>query len=458
MKQIKLPAVFMRGGTSKAIVFHLKDLPKDRALWDEVFISAIGSPDPSARQLDGMGGGVSSLSKVCIVGPASRPDADIDYTFAQVLVKDSRVDYSGNCGNMSSAMGPFALDEGLVKVGGDEAVVRIHNTNTKKIIRARFAVDSGLAAVDGDLAIPGVSGTGAPVRLEFLSPGGATTGKLLPTGNVVDVLDVPGVGKVRVSMIDAANACVFVRAEDVGLAGNEMPEPLDADRDVSARLAAIRIAASVAMGITPDPEAAARKTIVPFVGFVSGPQDARTLAGEPIKADEVDLTGRMISNGQAHRALPLTASLCMAVAARLEGSVVHAATRPTSDPDAPIRIGMPSGVLVVAATVRREAGQWTAEQGAFYHSASSVRRHGVRARLARTRRGGRNRNPDRQASLRRSACHPGSSALPGGLWVVAVQAGARCRRRSTFLLSGHRARVLRHRVSRVARSAGSMAA
>lgn len=368
MKQIKLPAVFMRGGTSKAIVFHQKDLPQDRALWDDLFMSAIGSPDPSARQLDGMGGGVSSVSKVCIVGPASRPDADIDYTFAQVLVKEARVDYSGNCGNMSSAMGPFALDEGLVKAAGPEAVVRIHNTNTKKIIRARFGVDGGLAAVDGELSIPGVSGTGAPVRLEFLNPGGATTNKLLPTGNVVDVLDVPGVGKVRVSMIDAANACVFVRAEDVGLEGIEMPDALDANREVSARLAAIRIAASVAMGITPDPEAAARKTIVPFVGFVAGPKDAKTLSGEPIRADEIDLTGRMISNGQAHRALPLTASLCMAVASRLEGSVVHAAARASADPESPIRIGMPSGVLVVGATVRKENGQWVAEQGAFYRT------------------------------------------------------------------------------------------
>ena len=164
-----------------------------------------------------MGGGVSSLSKVCVVGPASRPDADIDYTFAQVLVKESRVDYSGNCGNMSSAMGPFAVDEGLVPATGAEAVVRIHNTNTKKIIRARFGLDDGLAAVDGDLVIPGVSGTGAPVRLEFLNPGGATTGRLLPTGNVVDTLDVPGVGRLSVSMVDAANACVFVRAADLGL-------------------------------------------------------------------------------------------------------------------------------------------------------------------------------------------------------------------------------------------------
>lgn len=369
MKQIRLPAVFMRGGTSKAIVFHQKDLPADRSLWDDIFLGAIGSPDPSGRQLDGMGGGVSSLSKVCVVGPSSRPDADIDYTFAQVLVKDRRVDYSGNCGNMSSAMGPFAVDEAIVAATGAEAVVRIHNTNTKKIIRSRFAIDEGQAAVDGELSIPGVSGTGAPVRLEFLNPGGATTGKLLPTGNVTDVLDVPGVGRITVSMVDAANACVFVRAQDVGLTGIEMPDALDNNREIMAKLGAIRLAASVAMGIGKDPDDAARKTTVPFVGFVSGPQDAKTLSGESIGAADVDLTGRMLSNGQAHRALPLTASLCMAVAARLEGSVVNQAARKTQDAAAPLRIGMPSGVLVVAATVKQGPDGWVAEQGAFYRTA-----------------------------------------------------------------------------------------
>ena len=368
MKQIRIPAVFMRGGTSNAVVFHAQDLPADRALWDEIFLAAIGSPDPYGRQLDGMGGGVSSLSKVCIVGPSSRPDADIDYTFAQVQVKEAKVDYSGNCGNMSSAMGPFAVDEGLVKVSGKEALVRVHNTNTRKVIHALFQIDDGLAAVDGDLAIPGVSGTGAPVRLEFRDPGGATTQKLLPTGNVADMLDVPGVGRLKVSMVDAANACVFVRAADAGLTGIELPDTLEANAEVMKKLAAIRIAASVAMGIASNAEEAAKKRVVPFVGFVSPAQDAKTLSGETIRAADVDLTGRMISNGQPHRALPLTASLCMAVAARLEGSVVHEAARAADDPDREIRIAMPSGVLVVAATVRRQGGAWQAEQGAFYRT------------------------------------------------------------------------------------------
>ena len=368
MKQLKLPAVFMRGGTSNAIVFHARDLPRDRALWDEIFLAAIGSPDPYGRQLDGMGGGVSSVSKVCVVGPPTRPDADIDYTFAQVQVKKAEVDYSANCGNVSSAMGPFAVDEGLFKVSGREAVVRIHNTNTKKIIQARFNLDEGLSEVDGELAIPGVSGTGSPVRLEFLQPGGATTGKLLPTGNVTDVLDVPGVGKLTVSMVDAANATVFVRAADLGLTGTEQPDALEANTAIMQKLAAIRAQAAVAMGITKTAEDALKKGGVPFVGFVAGPQDATTLTGETLKQNDIDLTARMLSNGQPHRALPLTVSLCTAVAARIEGSVVHAAARAASDKNAPLRIAMPSGILTVAADVKQKYGQWHAEQGAFYRT------------------------------------------------------------------------------------------
>jgi 2-methylaconitate cis-trans-isomerase PrpF len=368
MKQIRIPAVFMRGGTSNAIVFNAKDLPRDRAEWDAIFIAAIGSPDPYGRQLDGMGGGISSLSKVCVIGPPTRADADVDYTFAQVSVKEAKVDYSGNCGNMSSAMGPYAVDEGIVAVTGKDALVRVHNTNTRKIIWSRFALDEGLSAVDGDLAIPGVSGTGSPVRLEFREPGGATTGKLLPTGRVAEILEVPGHGRFNVSMVDAANACCFVRADELGLTGTEMPEALDSNTGLLERLAAIRLAASVAMGIASNDEEARAKRVVPFIGFVSGPQDAVTLTGEKLAAGDVDLTGRIISNGQPHRALPLTGSLCMAVASRLEGSVVHAVTRGSSDAQAPIRIAMPSGVLTVAATVRRNGDEWYAEQGAFYRT------------------------------------------------------------------------------------------
>lgn len=368
MRQRAIPAAFVRGGTSKAIVFHARDLPDDRRDRDAIFLAAIGSPDPNGRQLDGMGGGVSSLSKVCVIGPPSRPDADLDYTFAQVSIGEARVDYGANCGNMSAAMGPFAIDEGLVRCAGDEALVRIHNTNTGKIIWSRFPLDDGRAAVDGDLAIPGVAGTGALVRLEFLEPGGAATGRLLPTGNVADRLEVPGIGPVQVSMVDAANPCVFVNAADIGLTGTELPEALERDHEAMHRLAAIRIAASVAMGIGSDPGAARRRSAIPFVGFVSPAQQARTLSGAPVSAADADFTARMISNGQPHRALPLTCALCLAVAAHIEGSVVHAVARRAAEAAAPLRLAMPSGVLTVGATVVRHGGEWHAEQGAFYRT------------------------------------------------------------------------------------------
>jgi 2-methylaconitate cis-trans-isomerase PrpF len=203
VKQLKIPAVFMRGGTSNAIVFKQQDLPDDRALWPEIFLAAQGSPDPFGRQLNGMGGGISSLSKICVIGPPSRDDADIDYTFAQIGVRDSSVSFASNCGNMSSAMAPFAVDEGLVKVEGATTSVRIHNTNTNKIIVSHFDIDGGLAAVDGDYVMPGVAEPGAKVRLDFLEPGGAITGKLLPTGNAMDVFNVPGLGQVETTVLRA---------------------------------------------------------------------------------------------------------------------------------------------------------------------------------------------------------------------------------------------------------------
>jgi hypothetical protein len=367
MPLLSLPAVFMRGGTSRAVMFHARDLP-ERAAWDPLFLGAMGSPDPNGRQLDGMGGGISSLSKVCVLAPSEREDADIDYTFAQIQIREPRVDYRSNCGNMSSAVGPFAVDEGLVRPNGDTAVVRIFNTNTRKIIRSTFPLEDGRAATDGDLAIPGVAGTGAPVRLDFLAPGGATTGKLLPTGNAIDRLDVPGIGAIEVSLVDAANACVFVRARDLGLKGRELPEELERDPALLERMQVIRRLASIAMGIAKD-DAEARATAgVPIIGFVAPPMDAPTLSGEPVGEAQVDLTARFLSNGQPHRALPLTASLCTAVAARITGTVVAEALAPGAGTQ--VRIGMPSGILVVGAEVSRDdAGAWAAHSGAFYRTA-----------------------------------------------------------------------------------------
>lgn len=368
MPNRRLRAVFMRGGTSKALMFRAEDLPADRAEWDAIFLAAMGAPDPNGRQLDGMGGGLSSLNKVCIVGPPSRPDADVDYTFAQLAVDQALVDYGGNCGNMSSAIGPFAIEEGLVPVPPDgEAAVRIHNTNTGKIIVARFPVQDGALAAEGDFALDGVAGTAAPVRLEFLEPGGAKTGRLLPTDAAVDRLEVEGLGTIEASCIDAANPCVFVAAETVGKTGAELPQQLEQDAAFLATMEAIRQAGSVRMGLVPDLAAAGRLASIPKVAMVCAPQDSPTLSGRILAASEAHIGIRMISVGQPHRAVPITGAICLAVAARIPGSIPHRFCRAGSGP---IRIGHASGTTVVDAEVAEGPdGALEAQLGAVYRSA-----------------------------------------------------------------------------------------
>jgi 2-methylaconitate isomerase len=367
MEQRRMRAVFMRGGTSKAVIFRQSDLPNDRKQWNQIFLSVMGSPDPNGRQLDGMGGGISSLSKVCVVGAPSRVDADVDYTFAQVSIANGSVDYSGNCGNMSSAIGPFAMDEGLVAGPADgKAIIRIHNTNTSKIIVSRFAMDGNFAAVDGDFVLDGVAGTGAPIRLDFVDPGGAGTGKLLPTGKAMDVLQIPGIGRCVATMVDAANPCIFVAAESVGLSGTEMPDQLAAMTDLLSRLEAIRCHASVAMGIAPNPAAAGAIPSVPKVATVAKPRPYHTLSGREIGNGDADILVRMISLGQPHRAVPLTGALCLAAACRVAGSVPSELLRSI---DGDIRIGHPSGVVVVAAKAGQRDGATCIDHATVYRTA-----------------------------------------------------------------------------------------
>lgn len=367
MRQFTLPAAFMRGGTSNAIVFRQEDLPPDRELWSEIFIAAMGSPDPYARQLNGMGGGISSLSKVCVVGSSTRPDADIDYTFAQVDVREAKVEYTGNCGNMSAAMGPFGVDEGYVKMDGDKAVVRIHNTNTSKLIEAHFDMDDGVAAVDGDYELPGVGGTGSALRLDFLEPGGAITGELLPTGNTIDRLETPSLGTVEASIVDAAALCVLVEAKTVGLNGDELPKDLEANPEALRLLQEVRGAAAIKLGfIGSMEEALARATNRPSVGFVSAAQAATTLTGEGLAESDGDVTARMISMGDPHRALPGTCSTCLAIASQIDGTIVHRNTKPNEQGD--VRLMHPSGVLHAAASAHRDGNGWFAEKASLYRT------------------------------------------------------------------------------------------
>jgi 2-methylaconitate cis-trans-isomerase PrpF len=354
MSQRRIRAVFMRGGTSRCLVFHDEDLPHAGPPRDRILLTALGSPDPYGRQLDGLGGGISSLSKACIIGPATHPEADIDYTFAQVEVRVPTVDYKGNCGNCSSAVGPFAIDEGLVKATGEEMIVRIHNTNTRKIIVAHVPVKDGEAAVEGDFELAGVHGRGARIALDFLDPGGAGTGRLLPSGAPREVI-----GGVEASMVDATNAMVFVRARDLGLCGTERPEAIDANRTVSAKLEAIRVEAGERMGI---PGSAA----VPKVAVVAPPTAFSGLDGQAYAADAADVVARVISMGNCHRAFALTAAMCLAVAARIDGTVVHeCAGSATGD----VRLGHPSGVLPIAAAVKTRDGAPWAEHVTVYRTA-----------------------------------------------------------------------------------------
>jgi len=368
MKQRRIPAVFMRGGTSRAIMFHARDLPGEVPLRDAIFLRALGSPDPNGRQLDGLGGGISSLSKVAVIGPSSRRDADVDYTFGQVSVEDALVDYAGNCGNISSAVGPFAVDEGLFRPGEDgEAAVRIHNTNTGKIILSRFSVEGESAVVEGDFTLPGVSGTGARITLEFMDPGGAATGRLLPTGRPRDLFEIEGIGAVEVSLVDATNPVVFLRARDVGLTGGEAPGAMDARTELMVNLEQIRAEAAVRMGLAPDRRTASESVrAVPKVAVVAPSAEFIDLKGETVPAGDCDLLSRVVSMGKTHRAYALTASMCLAVAARVPGTLVHEAAGP---PAGDLRLGHPSGVLSVGATVSDGPAGPRAEKVIVYRTA-----------------------------------------------------------------------------------------
>jgi 2-methylaconitate cis-trans-isomerase PrpF len=371
MSQRFIRCVFYRGGTSKGLFFHARDLPADRAAIDRLFLAAIGSPDPYGRQLDGIGGGLSSLSKAVIIGPPTHPGADIDYTFVQLAVDRPLADWSNNCGNLSSAVGPFAVDEGLVPARDGEMLVRIHQTNTGKLIHSRFHVRGGRAVVSGDYRIAGVAGTGACIRLDFLSPGGAITGKLLPTGAPVDRIDMGADGAVDASIVDATSPVVYVDARSLGLDGSESPEAIDAKRDVMARLERIRRIAGAMIGQGATPDAVGPQT--PRIAMVAAPRTFRSLDGQTISPEDFDVATRMLSMGNAHRAIPGTGGLNLGVATQIPGSIPNRVARP---PNArgEVRVANPSGIVSVGAVVRGGAGGWTAESAVLFRTARSLMR------------------------------------------------------------------------------------
>lgn len=360
VKQSSIPAAYYRGGTSRAIIFQESNLPQSPASRRALFLQSIGAPDPHGRQLNGMGAGVSSLSKICLVGLPPVEDHgryDVTYTFVGIGIECDEVDYAGNCGNMSSAIGPFAYNARLLPAPRDIPdfysrdgliTVRILNTNTNKLIRNSFFVSNGQAQVDNQTHIDGVSGLGTGVTLDFVDPSGSKTRGLLPTGVAKQVLE-----GFEASCVDAANPCVFVRAKDLGVEPTILPAQLSENTEVRATLERIREAGAVAMGLIKSGEVPPR--VIPKIALVSPRKLQVTLSGSVNMASELDLVVRFISDAQPHRAIPLTGALCTAAAAMVDGTIVNEALdqnkrkEVASGSEGMVRIGHPSGRVEVGA-------------------------------------------------------------------------------------------------------------
>ncbi len=348
-EQKRIPLVIMRGGTSKGIYIKANDLPSDPKERDALILRIFGSPD--VRQIDGLAGADPLTSKLAIVGPSSSPGADIDYTFAQVSINERVVDYNGNCGNISSGVGPFAIDESMVQAVEPVTRVRIRNTNTDKMLYAEVQVQDGKARVKGDCSIAGVPGSGAPILMDFAATAGAATGSVLPTGNVVDVLETSR-GPIEISIVDVANPCIFVRAKDVNMKGTETPDAIDGNKELLLYLEEIRSKCCVKIGMAKSPEDATKNSpAFPMVAFVSEADNYTDFTtGNTIRKEEVDLVSRLMFMQVLHKTYAGTATACTGAAAKIKGTIVHQVI-PHIDEIETIRIGHPAGVIPVVAAV-----------------------------------------------------------------------------------------------------------
>lgn len=334
--------VFMRGGTSKGCMFLREDLPA-REEWDDIFVQVMGSPDP--KQIDGMGGCVSSNNKIVVVNKSQRPGVDIDYIVGQSIVGQSKIDYKSNCGNMTAAAAPFAVEMGLVEhLTEPTTTVHMFNLNTDKYIDVEVPVKNGQFNNEGTCAIAGVDGTAGELKVNFLNPAGSKTGKLFPTGKAKEILTLPD-GEIEATILDVSNPIVLVRAADIGLVGKELPAQIDADKAVSKKLEAIRGAACVKMGFAKDlKEATENSPAVPKVGFVAAPVDFTDISGKAVEAGDMDICARVISVFKCHKACPLTSASAISVAAAIPGTLVSELARSGGGA---VRIGHPSGVMTM---------------------------------------------------------------------------------------------------------------
>ena len=392
--QIRIPAAYLRGGTSKGVFFRLQDLPaaaqQPGAARDALLLRVIGSPDPYGKQIDGMGGATSSTSKAVIVSPSTRPGHDVDYLFGQVAIDSPFVDWSGNCGNLSAAVGPFAIASGLVAPGriphDGVCTVRIWQANIGKTIVAHVPVAGGQVQETGDFALDGVAFPAAEVLLEFLDPadggeGGEGGGSaLFPTGQLVDTLDVPGVGRLQATLINAGIPTIFLNARDVGCTGTELQDAINGDAAALARFEAIRAWGAVKMGLIHDVAEAATRQHTPKLAFVAPPADYVASSGKAVRAADIDLLVRALSMGKLHHAMMGTAAVAIGAAAAVPGTLVHQAAGggPRTAVPGSVRFGHPSGTLRVGAEAALVKGQWRVTKALMSRSARTLMEGWVR--------------------------------------------------------------------------------
>lgn len=375
--QIKIPATYLRGGTSKGVFFRLQDLPERCQVpgpaRDALFLRVIGSPDPYSAHMDGMGGATSSTSKCVILAKSSQPDHDVDYLYGQIAIDKAFVDWSGNCGNLSTGAGAFAIHAGLVDPAripdNGICVVRIWQANIGKTIIAQVPITNGQVQETGDFELDGVTFPAAEIVLEFLDPSedGEEGGALFPTGHLLDELDVPGIGKLKATLISAGIPTVFVNAADIGYTGTELREAINTDPEALARFEAIRIAGALRMGLIKAPEEAATRQHTPKIAFVAPAKDYRTASGKEVKGGDIDLLVRALSMGKLHHAMMGTCAVAIGTAAAIPGTLVNLAAG-GGEREA-VRFGHPSGTLRVGAEARLVDGEWTVTKAVMSRSA-----------------------------------------------------------------------------------------
>ena len=382
--QLRIAATYMRGGTSKGVFFRLQDLPVAAQVpgsaRDALLMRVIGSPDPYGKHTDGMDGATSSTSKCVIVSESTVPDHDVDYLYGQVSIDQPFVDWSGNCGNLSAAVGPFAISAGLVDAGrvprDGVATVRIWQANIGKTIVAHVPMTDGQVQETGDFELDGVTFPAAEIELEFLAPADEGEGAMFPTGNLVDDLEVPGVGTLKATLINAGIPTIFLNAADIGYTGTELQEAINGDSQALARFEAIRAHGAVRMGLIDTVEQAATRQHTPKVAFVAPPADHVSSSGKRIAAGDVDLLVRALSMGKLHHAMMGTAAVAIGTAASIPGTLVHAAAE--GGQREAVRFGHPSGTLRVGAQVVQVDGQWTATKAVMSRSARVLMEGAVR--------------------------------------------------------------------------------